>query len=111
MPDKAHEFIEQLVEQRLKDIADELKNISIMLEGFKAAADKEQQLSSRLMTQIRQMQTAIGAPRYLSGRWPLRDGDSYGTIAPQPNVSETVGPAIDGNDPAGNLRPTNIGGD
>jgi hypothetical protein len=111
MPDKAHEFIEQMVEQRLKDIADELKNIAIMLEGFKSAADKEQQLSSRLMGQIRQMQTAIGAPRYLSGRWPLRDGDSYGSVASQPNVTETVGPAIDGNDPTGHLRTTNAGGD
>jgi hypothetical protein len=111
MPDKAHEFIEQLVEQRLKDIADELKNISIMLEGFKAAADKEQQLSTRLMGQIRQMQTAIGAPRYLSGRWPLRDGNVYGSVAPQPDVDTNTGPAVDGNDPTGNLRSTNVGGD
>jgi hypothetical protein len=111
MPDKAHEFIEQLIEQRLKDISDELKNIGIMLEGFKNATEKERQLSDRLMGQIQRMQTAIGAPHYLSGRWPLRDGNSYGTVAPQPSISETVGPAVDGNDPTGNLRSTNIGGD
>lgn len=25
--------------------------------------------------------------RYMSGRWPLRDGDTYGAVAPQPPVT------------------------
>ena len=75
MPDKATEFLEQMIDQRLKDIADELKNIAIMLEGYKSAAERDVQLSTRLMASVRNTQSAVGVPRYLSGRWPLKDGD------------------------------------
>ncbi|HEY2530262.1 MAG TPA: hypothetical protein VGJ20_20390 [Xanthobacteraceae bacterium] len=111
MPDKASEFIEQMIDQRLKDIAEELKNISIMLEGFKAEAEKETKLSDKLMGRLQGMQSAIGRQHYLSGRWPLRDGDSYGIVPAQPNVTEKVGPKIDGNDPTGHLRSSDERGD
>ena len=52
-----------------------------------------------------------GSNIYISGRWPRRDGDSYGIVQAQPKISETVGPKIDANDPTGNLRPTVIGRD
>lgn len=113
MADKAHEFMENMIEQRLTDIAAELKNISIILEGFKAQAEAEQKLSSRLMLRIQHMQAAMSGPRLVSGRWPLRDGNTYGNVAPQPETVQRVGPPIErieepgsGDDQAGDLRAT-----
>jgi len=107
MPDKATEFLEQMIEQRLKDIADELKNISIMLEGYRSAAERDVALSSRLMASVKNTQNAVGVPRYLSGRWPLKDGDSYGVIPAQPSTPlPSPEPEVDGNDTTGHLRPS-----
>ena len=107
MPDKATEFLEQMIEQRLKDIADELKNIGIMLEGYKTASEKDLALSNRLMAAVRNTQNAVGTPRYLSGRWPLKDGDNYGVISAQPTTPlPSPEPEVDGDDTPRNLRST-----
>lgn len=50
--------------------------------------------------------------RYMSGRWPRRDGDTYGIVAAQPvNPLPSPEPTVDGNDPTGHLRPSEVGGD
>lgn len=110
MPDKSAEFLEQMIEQRLKDIADELKNIGIMLEGYKAASDKEVKLAEKLLAGVKHTQQAVNAPHYLSGRWPLRDGDTYGIVAAQPRETTSAEPKVptNGNDPAGHLRSSDV---
>ena len=104
MPDKATELIEQMLDQRLKDITQELHNLYILFEGYMSSAKKDMQTTERTMANLKAAQQAL-APhqRFLSGRWPLRDGDSYGTIAAQPAI-KLAEPDTDADDTAGDLR-------
>ena len=109
MPDKATEFLEQMLEQRFKDIAQELHNIAILIEGYTTAAKKDVQFSERWLSSLKtaQQTLASAAPqRYLSGRWPLRDGDSYGIVSAQPPLKIAEPDGAD--DQAGDIRPSNI---
>lgn len=57
----------------------------------------------------------FGPPRLVSGRWYPRDGDTYGTVAPQPAVETSPNPPVlpenemvtpNANNTAGDLRST-----
>lgn len=102
MPDKTVEFIEQMVEQRLRDIAEELKNIGIMLEGFISQTQKESDLSKRLLASVSQTRQSLNAPLLMGGRWPRRDGDSYGIVQAQPPLAIPKDP-LDGDGKTGDL--------
>ena len=107
MPDKATEFLEQMLDQRLKDITQELQNLAILIEGYTSSVKKDVQLSERLMANVKSAQQALSttAPRLLTGRWPLRDGDSYGTISAQPPLKIAEPEGADGQ--AGDIRSSN----
>lgn len=50
--------------------------------------------------------------RYMSGRWLRRDGDTYGTVAPQPQTPlPRPEPAVHADNPTGHLRPSEVSGD
>lgn len=100
MADRDTDLVEKLIGQRLADIAQELKNLNQLLEGYKAATEKEMQTIETQRNNLQSLMRAIpvGIPRYLSGRWPLRDGDTYGIVAPQPPL---IGPG-DGREPSDN---------
>ena len=109
MPDRDTDLIEKIVGQRLADIATELKHLNDLLETFKAATQKEMSTLDTHLTNVQAVQRALplGVPRYLSGRWPLRDGDTYGSIAPQPILAAPAAePEINANSPTGHLRST-----
>lgn len=81
MTDKAQEFIEKIVDKRLGDIAEELRHISQLLEGFKTTAEAEIRAIHAKQETVAAAQRAFQAatPRLLAGQWPRRDGDSYGS--------------------------------
>ena len=48
----------------------------------------------------------------MSGRWPRRDGDTFGIVARQPATPQpSPEPEVSANDPTGHLRPSPVGGD
>ena len=107
MPDKATELLEQMLDQRLKDITQELHNLHILIEGYVSSAKKDMQVAERVMGNLKAAQQSL-APhqRFLSGRWPLRDGDSYGTVAAQPPIKLAEPEGAD--DQAGDLRSSHV---
>ena len=106
MPDKAVELLEQIVDQRLKDMTQELHNLSVMIEGYLSSQKKDMQLSERVLGSLKTAQTTLAPQRFLSGRWPLRDGYSYGIVASQPALK--ISEPESGDSPPGDIRPLNV---
>ena len=43
---------------------------------------------------------------YISGRWPRRDGDTYGIVAPQPPIK--IAEPARADDPSGDIRSSHV---
>jgi hypothetical protein len=107
MPDNTTaDFMAQMVDKRLAAISEELKGIATTLETMKATSQKEIQVLDAQLQAIEAARRAVPASPYLSGRWPRRDGDTYGNVkalvsTPETDVADST---------PGNLRPSNVSG-
>jgi hypothetical protein len=110
MADRDTDLIEKLVGHRLEAIATELKQLNQILESFKSATQREIQGIDAQMASLQRAQLAIPAaiPRYLSGRWPLRDGDGYGIVSAQPPLiaDKATAELPDADNKTGDIRST-----
>ena len=94
MTDKAQEFIEKIVDQRMGQMVEELKHIGQLLESFKTTAEAEIKAIHAKQETVAAAQRAFqqATPRLLSGQWPRRDGDSYGNHPGPKPLSQIVEP-------------------
>lgn len=64
-----------------------VETVAAELAGYLAALARRTEAETALL----RLRMTVPAPihrgaRYMSGRWPLRDGDTYGAVAAQPPV-------------------------
>jgi hypothetical protein len=100
MADEIEIDLDDIVEP-LNEIAKELRNIAIVLQQMRAATVAEIKLRE---AQLAAMNQPRQPQRYVSGRWPLRDGDTYGIVAAQPEEHTSPEPPVHADRPPGHLR-------
>lgn len=96
---KAEQELVARVVARMSDLTEELEHLNEVLERFrvtivdvalKAEVERDTQ---RAMMASRQVQRTM---RFLSGRWPLRDGDHFVNVsAPEPKHADDPDPTGD----------------
>lgn len=93
-------------DELMQDVAKSIREI--------AASLREMNEGLAIMRQRAAMLPRVTGPlarnanvNWLSGRWPRRDGNSYGIVAAQPPIQEpSPEPAVHADDPTGYLRST-----
>jgi hypothetical protein len=96
----------RLLDERMGELDASMKRLAVVLEGMSA----DVRLRAEIERDTRRAIALGRTMRFLSGRWPLRDGDSYGIVQAQPKpaelpTAEDVKGILRADDPPGHLRP------
>lgn len=108
-----HDLLDAIV-KRVDEITHDLKVLTDIVADLKDVVAKDAAaIRAEREAAINARRAFAAANRYMSGRWPRRDGDTYGIVQAQPKVTTLPTPPVlpdndmvtpDANGAAGDIR-------